>query len=110
MEFSRQEYQSGLPFLSPGDLPDTEIEPMSPALAGGFFTIEPSGKLPFCAPPQNLPYFLIQVQPQIQAQLYGLRICSNLAGENWRLFSDVGDHLVIFLVNTAVRRGRKNNI
>ena len=41
MGFSRQEYWSGLPFPSPGDLPDTEIEPVSPALAGGFFTAEP---------------------------------------------------------------------
>ena len=32
MAFSRQEYWSGLPFLSPGDLPDPEIEPVSPAL------------------------------------------------------------------------------
>ena len=41
MEFSRQEYWSWLPFPSPGDLPDREIEPaslMSPALAGEFFT------------------------------------------------------------------------
>ena len=32
MEFSRQEYWSGLPFPSPGNLPDPEIEPGSPAL------------------------------------------------------------------------------
>ena len=32
MEFSRQEHWSGLPFPSPGDLPDPEIEPRSPAL------------------------------------------------------------------------------
>ena len=32
MGFSRQEYWSGLPFPSPGDLPDPEIEPGSPAL------------------------------------------------------------------------------
>ena len=32
MEFSRQEYWSGLPFPSPGDLPDPGIEPRSPAL------------------------------------------------------------------------------
>ena len=38
MGFSRQEYWSGLPCPSPGDLPDPEIEPASPALAGGFFT------------------------------------------------------------------------
>ena len=32
MEFSKQEYWSGLPFPSPGDLPNPEIEPGSPAL------------------------------------------------------------------------------
>ena len=45
MGFSRQEYLSGLPFTLSGDLPDPGIEPMSPALAGGFFTTEPPGKL-----------------------------------------------------------------
>ena len=44
MGFSRQEYWSGLPFSSPGDLPDPRIEPISPGLVGGFFTTEPSGK------------------------------------------------------------------
>ena len=44
MEFSRQEYWSGLPFPPSGNLPDPRIEPASPALAGGFFTIEPPGK------------------------------------------------------------------
>ena len=43
--FSRQEYWSGLPFPPPGDLPDSGIEHASPALAGGFFTTEPPGKL-----------------------------------------------------------------
>ena len=38
MGFSRQEYWSGLPFPSPGDIPDPGIESMSPALASGFFT------------------------------------------------------------------------
>ena len=37
MEFPRQEYRSGLPFPSPEDLPDTGIEPTSPALVGSFF-------------------------------------------------------------------------
>ena len=32
MGFSRKEYWNGLPFLSPGELPDPEIEPGSPAL------------------------------------------------------------------------------
>ena len=41
IEFSRQEYWSGLPFSTPGDLPDPGVEPVSlvfPELAGGFFT------------------------------------------------------------------------
>ena len=44
MEFSRQKYWSGIPFPSPGDLPDPGIELVSPALAGEFFTTEPPGK------------------------------------------------------------------
>ena len=44
MEFSRQEYWSRLPFPPPGDLPNSGIKPVSPALAGGFFTTEPPGK------------------------------------------------------------------
>ena len=44
MRFPRQEYRSGLPFPSPGELPDLGIEPMSPALAGEFFTTETPGK------------------------------------------------------------------
>ena len=43
MGFSRQEYWSGLPFPSPGDLPHPGIQPTSPALAGKFFTTEPQG-------------------------------------------------------------------
>ena len=44
MEFSRQEYRSGLPFPSPGDLPDPGIEPVSlasPTLIGGFLPLAP---------------------------------------------------------------------
>jgi len=44
MRFPRQEYWSGLSFSPPGDLPNPRIEPVSPALAGGFFTTEPPGK------------------------------------------------------------------
>ena len=44
MGFPRQEYWSGLPFPSSGDLPVPGTEPMSPALAGGFITAEPPGK------------------------------------------------------------------
>jgi len=44
MGFQRQEYSSGLPFPSPGDLPDPGIKSLSPALAGGFFTTQPPKK------------------------------------------------------------------
>ena len=43
--FSRQEYWSGLPFPTPGDLPNPELEPKSLALAGRFYNTEPPGKL-----------------------------------------------------------------
>ena len=39
MAFSRQGYWNGLPFASPGDLPNVGIKPISPALADGFFAI-----------------------------------------------------------------------
>ena len=44
MGFPRQEYWTGLPFPSPGDLPNPGIEHVSSALVGGFFTTEPPGK------------------------------------------------------------------
>ena len=45
--FPRQEYWSGLPFPSPGDLPDPGLKSMSLALAGTFSTTEPPGKLQY---------------------------------------------------------------
>ena len=48
MGFSRQEYWSGLPYPSPGDLPDPGVEPVSPAfpaLVGKFFTLSHQGSL-----------------------------------------------------------------
>ena len=44
MVFSRQEYWSGLPFPSPGDLPNPGIEPGSPALRADALPSEPPGK------------------------------------------------------------------
>ena len=45
MGFSRQQYWSGLPFPSPGDLPDPGFEPGSPAFQAEALTSEPPGKL-----------------------------------------------------------------
>ena len=62
LKFFRQEYWSGLPFPTPGDLPDPGIEPASPALAGKSFTTEPPGKPlvtgPQCKPPN---YFSLTI-------------------------------------------------
>ena len=47
MEFSRQEYWSGLPFPPPGDLPNAGIKPetpRSPESADGFFTTSATGE------------------------------------------------------------------
>ena len=66
MGFFRHEYWSGLPCPSPGDLPDPGIEPVSPALAGGFFTSEPPGK-----PSQAVSPYLLQKLPQTSAHPAG---------------------------------------
>ena len=47
MEFSRQQYWSGLPFPSPGDLPNPGIKPGSPALQADALPSEPPGKPPY---------------------------------------------------------------
>ena len=52
MGFSRQEYWSGLPFPSPGDLPDRGVEPGSPEFQAEALTSEPPGKL--CSSLSNL--------------------------------------------------------
>ena len=48
MGFSRQEYWNGLPFPSPGDLPNPGIEPKSPSLQAEALTSEPPGKKAKC--------------------------------------------------------------
>ena len=52
MGFSRQEYWSGLPFPSPGDLPNPGIKPGSPALQTDALPSEPPGKLYFGTQPK----------------------------------------------------------
>ena len=48
MGFSRQEYWSGVPFPSPGDLPDSGIKPGSPALQADTLPSKPPGKPKKC--------------------------------------------------------------
>ena len=61
MEFSRQEYWSGLPFPSPGDLPDPGIEPRSPALQADSLPTEPPGK--------NCILFFLDLHPILASQM-----------------------------------------
>ena len=70
MGFSRQEYWSGLPFSSPGGLPDPGIEPRSPALQAEALTSEPPGK-PLRAIKEILTQWTSQVdsQPAPEAQM-----------------------------------------
>ena len=70
MEFSRPEYWKRLLFPTPGDLPNPEIEPMSPALSGGFFTTEPPGK----------PFFLNQLSVDVHlGHFYVLAVANSAA-------------------------------
>ena len=59
--FLRQEYWSGLSFLSLEHLPDPGIQPMSPTLAGGFFITEPQGKSNSALVPQFFHITILQV-------------------------------------------------
>ena len=62
--FSRQEYWSGLPFPSPGDLPDPGIKPRSPTLEADALTSEPPGK----------PDMLLTIPQMLMLMVYTLRI------------------------------------
>ena len=64
--FPSKNARGGLPFPPPGNLPNPSIEPMSPALAGRFFTTEPLGK------PLTLPY---------QRYTVGMKMRNILLGE-----------------------------
>ena len=54
VEFSRQEHCSGLPFPSPGDLPDPGIEPRSPALQADALPSELQEKIQFSGTQQSV--------------------------------------------------------
>ena len=80
---SQQEYWSGLPFPTPGDLPDPGIKPASPvapALAGKFFITEPRGKPTLLSLTQlffsHIPPISLQQSSILSPQLSGL-------SENW---------------------------
>ena len=60
MGFSRQEYWSGLPFPSPGDLPNPGIKPWSPALQADTLSSEPPRKPPVYQSQQLIKHMMLQ--------------------------------------------------
>ena len=78
MGFSRQDYWSGLPCPSPGDLPDTEIEPVSlvsPCIASGFFTMS------------TTPGFLVKLYLWARVEDIKAHICEILFKLGWKTTS-----------------------
>ena len=86
MGFSRQEYWSGLPCPSPGDLPDLGIEPRSPASQADSLPSEPPGKSPSCSVPQHFS------GPQASSKRLFLRLLHcypHLYGSSWDIISSM---------------------
>ena len=73
MGFSRQKYWNGLPFPSPGDLPDPGIKPQSPALQADTLPSEPPGKLgkalTICLSNEELIFFVVNID------IFGFFVC-----------------------------------
>ena len=86
MEFSRQEYWSGLPFPSPGDLPNPGIEPGSPALQADALSSEPPGKPSYKAETYNyVPGFLTQLSWKLVSAEKPAQWClAALLSQRWR--------------------------
>ena len=96
LEFSRQEYWSGLPFPSPGDLPHGGTELASPTLAGRFFTNERPGK-PLNGNVLNMPHFILMLtlqerghhcplipEKENEAQTFSDACTQNQVAQRWR--------------------------
>ena len=66
MEFSRQEYWSGLPFVSPEDLPNPGIKPRSPILQEDSLPSEPPGK-PIVSLVVPIPNMQQERKPQVES-------------------------------------------
>ena len=69
MGFSRQEYWSGLPFPSPRDLSDPEIEPRSPALQADALPSEPPGNPKERWAPKNWCFWIVVLEKTLESPL-----------------------------------------
>ena len=83
MGFPRQEYWSGLPFPSLGDLPNPGTEPVSPALPGGFFTTEPPGKPWQVTYPLRTPISTFSNENNHRAVAVRVDACETLSGRKY---------------------------
>ena len=86
MEFSRQEYWSGLPFPSPGVLPDPEIEPRPPTLQADSLPTELWGK------PPPLTLFIVML-PKAHLTLHSRMSDSRWVITPWWLYGSLGSFL-----------------
>ena len=90
MEFSRQEYWSGLPFPSPGYLPEPGTEPVSlvfPALAGGLFTTLPPWEVPSPTSKCLKCTLIIQLEERLNAVEATVSVMNSFTGGNdWFTF------------------------
>ena len=100
MGFSRQEHRSGVPFPSPGDLPDPGVEPTSPTLAGGCFAMEPSGKPSILA--WRIPWTVWVIKSWTRLSdfhfsllLLGSKVLLNPCSATWQ---EIKPQLLVFLV------------
>ena len=73
MGFSTQEYWSGLPSPSPGDIPDSGIDPRSPALQADALTSEPPGQMP---PAKEVINFIHLFRKTIFSLLCASKLCT----------------------------------
>ena len=74
MGFSRQEYWSGLPFPSPGDLPNPGIKPGSPALQADSLLSEPSGK-PDGTIRETIKFVYTHTQAELICEVHRFKLC-----------------------------------
>ena len=82
MGLFKQKYWGGLPFASPGDLPDPGIEPATPTLVGRYFTTEPPGK-------PSLRFFRLKSEKKIPGESRNLLLSTGFPDDptvlHWKL-------------------------
>ena len=93
MGFSRQEYWSGLPFPSPGDLPDPGIKPESPALEADALTLSHQGRyMILCDLYENSRIVTLSINDNTRKEFY---LIKNLKMIFWYIISASGSQCIL---------------